>query len=124
MTGVLLPYNRAWKVGEKGRRYNDAHRVDYEARAIINEILDGETQPQADAPVGTPNAAARQPGPSEAVAGGLVKVHGDLAADYSARDGGRAVLVMINGRIVFERSVSAPKPPSTSAALPKDFGDL
>jgi hypothetical protein len=27
-------------VDDKGRRYNDAHRVYYEAKAIINEILD------------------------------------------------------------------------------------
>jgi hypothetical protein len=30
------------------------------------------------------------------------KVHGNLAADYLARNGGRAVLVMIDARIVFE----------------------
>ena len=30
-------------------------------------------------------------------------VHGDMAADYSARHGGRAVLVMVDGKIVFER---------------------
>jgi hypothetical protein len=44
VAGVLLPYNRKWKVDDKGRRYNDAHRVDYEARAIINEILDAGPQ--------------------------------------------------------------------------------
>jgi len=32
-----------------------------------------------------------------------VEVHGDLAADYSARNGGRAVLVMVDGNIAFER---------------------
>ena len=53
VAGVLLPYNRAWKVDDKGRRYNDAHRVDFEARAILNEILDANTSPE------TPEAAAR-----------------------------------------------------------------
>jgi CubicO group peptidase (beta-lactamase class C family) len=42
VAGVLLPYNRKWRVDDKGRRYNDAHRVDFEARAIINEILDSQ----------------------------------------------------------------------------------
>ncbi len=32
-----------------------------------------------------------------------VTVHGELAADYSARNGGRAVLVMVAGKTVFER---------------------
>ena len=32
-----------------------------------------------------------------------VKVHGELAADYSSKNGGRAVLVMVDGKIVFER---------------------
>jgi predicted dienelactone hydrolase/CubicO group peptidase (beta-lactamase class C family) len=40
VAGVLLPYNRAWKRDPKGRRYNEAPRVFYEAKAIINEILD------------------------------------------------------------------------------------
>jgi hypothetical protein len=53
VAGVLLPYNRAWKRDDKGRRYNDAHRVFYEAKAIINEILDAGVQPQADAPAET-----------------------------------------------------------------------
>ena len=57
VAGVLLPYNRAWKVDEKGRRYNDAHRVDYEARAIINEILDAGAQPQAGVFPETPATA-------------------------------------------------------------------
>jgi len=60
VAGVLLPYNRAWKVDDKGRRYNDAHRVDFEARAIINEILDGGAQPQAGAFPETVDAAVRQ----------------------------------------------------------------
>ena len=47
VAGVLLPYNRAWKVDDKGRRYNDAHRVYYEAKAIINEILDVGVQTDA-----------------------------------------------------------------------------
>ena len=38
-----------------------------------------------------------------AAEGGPDKVYGDLAADYSARNGGRAVLVMVDGKIVFER---------------------
>jgi len=89
VAGVLLPHNRKWKLDTKGRRYNDAHRVYYEAKQIINEILDAGAPPQT--------------GPSETVAKGPIKVHGDLTADYSARNGGRAVLVMIDGRIVFER---------------------
>ena len=48
VAGVLLPYNRTWKRDAKGRRYNDAHRVDYEARAIINEILDAGAPSAAD----------------------------------------------------------------------------
>jgi len=103
VAGVLLPFNLKWKRDAKGRQYNDAHRVYYEAKEIINEILDAGAQPQAGAPLKTPGAAVSQPGPSETAARGSVKVHGDLAADYSARNGGRAVLVMIDGRIVFER---------------------
>ena len=103
VAGVLLPYARNWKLDAKGRRYNDAHRVYFEAKAIINEILDASAQPKAGGPLDTPAAADRQPGPSGAAAGSPVNVHGDLAADYSARNGGRAVLVMIDGRIVFER---------------------
>jgi hypothetical protein len=57
VAGVLLPYNRTWKVDDKGRRYNDAHRVYYEAKAIINEILDAGAQPQAGAPPRTPTAS-------------------------------------------------------------------
>ena len=102
VAGVLLPHNRKWKMDAKGRRYNDAHRVYYEAKAIINEILDG-AQPQADGLPDTSTAADRQPGSFEAAAGSSVKVHGDPAADYSTRNGGRAVLVMIDGKIVFER---------------------
>ena len=45
VAGVLLPYNRDWKRDAKGRLYNDAHRVYYEAKAIINEILDAGAQP-------------------------------------------------------------------------------
>jgi hypothetical protein len=52
VAGVLLPYNRKWKLDEKGRRYNDAHRVAYEARAILNEILD----PEIPRPLGRPDA--------------------------------------------------------------------
>lgn len=37
------------------------------------------------------------------VAGSSVKVYGDLAGDHSARNGRRAVLVMVDGKIVFER---------------------
>jgi hypothetical protein len=36
-------------------------------------------------------------------AGSSFKVHGNLAADYSVWNGGGAVLVMIDGSIVFER---------------------
>jgi len=103
VAGVLLPHNRKWKIDAKGRRYNDAHRVYYEAKAIINEILDASARPKADAPPEMPSAPVRQPTPSEAAARSSVKVYGDLAADYSARNGGRAVLVMIDGRIIFER---------------------
>jgi CubicO group peptidase (beta-lactamase class C family) len=35
--------------------------------------------------------------------GGVDRLHGEVAADYSAKNGGRAVLVMMNGKIVFER---------------------
>ena len=89
VAGILLPYNRKWSVDAKGRRYNDAHRVYYEAKEIINEILDAGAQ--------------RQAGPPGTAAGGTIKIHGDTAADYSARNGGRAVLVMVDGEIVFER---------------------
>lgn len=34
---------------------------------------------------------------------GSDRLHGETAADYSARHGGRAVLVMVDGEIVFER---------------------
>ena len=57
VAGVLLPYNRAWKVDDKGRRYNDAPRVFYEAKAIINEILDAGAQPQAGVFPETPATA-------------------------------------------------------------------
>jgi hypothetical protein len=59
VAGVLLPDNRKWKMDAKGRRYNDAHRVYYEAKAIINQILDASAQPQADAFLETTNAAVR-----------------------------------------------------------------
>jgi hypothetical protein len=36
-------------------------------------------------------------------AGAFSRLFGERAADYSARNGGRAVLVMIDGEIVFER---------------------
>jgi len=103
VAGVLLPFNLKWKRDAKGRQCNDAHRVYYEAKEIINEILDAGAQPQAGAPLKTPSAVVIQPGPSETASAESVKVHGDLAADYSARNGGRAVLVMIDSRIVFER---------------------
>ena len=103
VAGVLLPHNLKWKRDGKGRPYNDAHRVYYEAKAIINKVFDAGAQPQASTPGRTPGAAVRQPGPSETAARASLKVHGDLAADYSALNGGRAVLVMIDGRIVFER---------------------
>jgi CubicO group peptidase (beta-lactamase class C family) len=86
VAGVLLPHNRNWKRDDKGRLFNDAHRVYYEAKAIINEILDAATPPDR------PTAADHS-----------VTVHGDPAADYSARNGGRSVLVMIDGKTVFER---------------------
>ena len=57
VAGVLLPYARNWKRDDKGRLYNDAHRVYYEAKAIINEILDAGAQPQAGAFPETPAAA-------------------------------------------------------------------
>lgn len=41
--------------------------------------------------------------PSLRSADGADKLHGDTAADYSAKSGGRAVLVMVNGEIVIER---------------------
>ncbi len=103
VAGVLLPYTRDWKRDAKGRLYNDAHRVYYEAKAIINEILDGGVQPQVGTSPKRPIAAVRQPGPSATAAGSSVKVHGDLAADYSARHGGRTVLVLVDGKTVFER---------------------
>ena len=59
VAGVLLPYNRKWKLDTKGRRYNDAHRVYYEAKAIIDEILDADAQPQAGTIPETPDAAVR-----------------------------------------------------------------
>ena len=52
VAGVLLPYNRKWKVDDKGRRYNDAHRVYYEAKKIIDSILEGSMRqpPEARTP--------------------------------------------------------------------------
>ena len=41
--------------------------------------------------------------PSNGRAASAGKFHGEPAADYSARNGGRAVVVMIGGEIVFER---------------------
>ncbi len=41
VAGVFLPHHRSWKTDAQGRRYNDAHRVYFEARAILNDILDG-----------------------------------------------------------------------------------
>ena len=58
VAGVFLPYNRAWKVDDKGRRYNDAPRVFYEAKAIIDEILDAGAQPQNGVVPETANGAA------------------------------------------------------------------
>jgi predicted dienelactone hydrolase/CubicO group peptidase (beta-lactamase class C family) len=78
VAGVLLPHTRNWKKDAKGRRYNDAHRVYYEAKAIINEILDAGAQPKAGGLPDTPTAADRQPSPSETAPGSSVKVHGDL----------------------------------------------
>ena len=43
VAGILLPHNRKGKTDAKGRRYNDAHRVYYEAKTIINRVLDGTT---------------------------------------------------------------------------------
>ncbi|MCU0980913.1 MAG: serine hydrolase, partial [Pirellulaceae bacterium] len=105
VAGVLLPYARNWKRDARGRLYNDAHRVYYEAKAIINQILDAGAQSQAGDPPQTPSAAVRSspPGPSANAPGSSVSVHGDPAADYSARHGGRAVLVMVDGETVFER---------------------
>jgi CubicO group peptidase (beta-lactamase class C family) len=47
--------------------------------------------------------AAVTANPPEPTTVDSVKIHGALAANYSARHGGRAVLVMIDGRIMFER---------------------
>ena len=47
LAGVLLPYARDWKRDNRGRLYNDAHRFYYEAKAIINEILDAGGPPDA-----------------------------------------------------------------------------
>ncbi len=105
VAGVLLPYARKWKLGDDGRRYNDAHRVYYEAKAIIDEILDAG--PAHRSPVGampdSPGSGDRDSAPSAAEERSAPDVHGDLAADYSARNGGRAVLVMIDGKVAFER---------------------
>jgi CubicO group peptidase (beta-lactamase class C family)/predicted dienelactone hydrolase len=103
VAGVFLPHNRNWKRDSKGRRYNDAHRVYYEARAIINEILDAGPDPNAGVTPGMHGAAIRHSDPPAAQGGNLVMVHGNPAADYSARNGGRSVLVMVDGKIVFER---------------------
>ena len=45
VAGVFLPHNRRGRRDSKDRRYNDAHRVYYEAKAIINSILDGTALP-------------------------------------------------------------------------------
>jgi len=50
----------------KGRPYNDAHRVYYEAKTIINEILDATAHPQAGPSPIAPSAAVDQPGPFDA----------------------------------------------------------
>jgi hypothetical protein len=62
VVGVLLPYDRDWKRDNKGRLYNDAHRVYYEAKAIINKILDAGARSHTDAPSQPADAAVR---PSE-----------------------------------------------------------
>jgi CubicO group peptidase (beta-lactamase class C family) len=41
--------------------------------------------------------------PTPKAASGPVMLHGELAANYSAKNGGRAVLVMVDGKTVFER---------------------
>jgi len=53
VAGVLLPYNRKWKMDAKGGRYNAAACVYYEARAI----LDATARPQAGGSPETPTAA-------------------------------------------------------------------
>jgi len=102
VAGVLLPHNRRGKTDAKGRRYNDAHRVYYEAKAIVDGILDRGAPPKGGRTPEPPTTESR-PGPSETTAGSRVEVHGKVAADYSAENGGRAVLVMVDGKIVFER---------------------
>ncbi len=92
IAGIFLPHNRKGKLDAKGRRYNDAHRVYYEAKAIIDKIMDTRSK----------EMALRKPA-LQAVDNPVVEVHGDRAADYSARNGGRAVLVMADGKTVYER---------------------
>ena len=113
VAGVLLPYARDWKRDAEGRPYNDAHRVYYEAKAIIDEIFDAGTQAQAGASPDPPGAAIRQTGPSGAAASNSAEVHGDPAADYSARNGGLATVVMVKGKIVFERYDNGHTPDKT-----------
>ena len=94
VAGVLLPHTRKWKRDAKGRQYNDAHRVYYEVKAIIDGILDGAPAHPAHER-GSVNAAPASPMISDE--------NCKKAADYSAKNGGRAVLVMVKGKIVFER---------------------
>jgi hypothetical protein len=78
VVGVLLPYDRDWKRDNKGRLYNDAHRVYYEAKAIINEILDAGARSHTDAPSQPADAAVRPSESSESDAGISLNVHGGL----------------------------------------------
>ena len=50
-----------------------------------------------------PASQQAQASPSKSETEGTGKIHGELAADYSARNGGRAVLVMVDGKTEFER---------------------
>ena len=50
LAGVFLPHSRIWKKDAKGRKYNDAHRVYYESKRIINGILDNTTPTAARTP--------------------------------------------------------------------------
>ena len=119
VAGVFLPRAHIEKRSSKGIPYNDASVVYLQLRDILNTILDGGQQPSPDGkpeppgdrlhgPVPSPATATVWPAPdaassSETATGSSVKMHGELAADYSARNGGRAVLVMVAGKIVFER---------------------